>query len=398
MLEETPKEDNDKTHISNMPLFSTSTIEEFKSNKSFQAYVKYETLENQYNSYMNILNKFNDAIRKLIQKTNQLEREARIAKFRYDKSHEERFNDEYKLKQERITVEKQKIAELQSEIKSYSEKIANLENEMSSFIFDSELSMETAYQDNRYTSEGETNNNFDNMLLLLNCLKLFVVQEYISFPDYATEFASIKKSPPGERPTIISPSKGEIEVFDRLFSRSDDKFTCQGRKTREGQISRFFQSKNNPELDSLYSAELRYLGALQVKDNDNLYIAEIAMASELYIKSILRFNEETHSLIDLFNKLDEEIIKNIINRVNDILGVNLTIQEFKTKLENPNISNAFKEYRYLYEKEPNQEDIDFLSALTETLHQVSSEVLNYTSPYHQEIDNTLHPEEDSYNR
>jgi protein-tyrosine-phosphatase len=95
------------------------------------------------------------------------------------------------------------------------------------------------------------------------------------------------------------------------------------------------------------------------------------------------------------SKLDNKIKSMIIRKVNSILKLELTKNEFLNILSKKEIDNAFSEYRYLYEKEANKEDIDFINALTQALHSISSNKIKYRSPYYEDIEKILNPEEQS---
>lgn len=373
--------------------------QEYKHSIISEAYIKYEKLGMRYESYVRTMNNINEIIRKQLQLLEKLRKIEKSQRHEYKNSTDDEFRKEYEKGLDAIRKVEIYIEELKAKIIFFSSLITNLEDEMSNFVFADELGMETAYQDNRYTFETDANNNYDNLLILLNCLKKAVDEAELTLPDYRTEYESISQTPQREIQTVISASRKELELFDRMFSRTDEKFTCNGRKTREGQISRFFRSTNEPKLDALYSAELRYSGALQIKGEDNnLFMAELGIASELYLKSLLRSRETTHKLHELYIKLDNDLKSRIIRKVNSILGLNLSHAEFQTALEKETITDAFTNYRYLYENEPQETDINFLNAVTQALHLITKVRLNYKSPYYDEIERTIHPEEDDFQR
>ena len=287
----------------------------------------------------------------------------------------------------RLEIELHKFNILKNQI---IKKIDTIEEEMANYIFDDELKMETAYQDNRYTYENMANNNYDNMLIFLNVLKSVVTQDKIQRIDYDQLYRNLTVSQKNSsKSSVVKTTEYEIRDFEQLFSRKDKRYSCAKRISKKGAISKFFKSKKDIKLDAIYSAELKYFGALSVKDNDNLFISECAIASELYLKSLLRSKETIHSLKDLYIKVDNKVKSMIVRKVNSYLKLDLTKKEFLAILSKNEISNAFSEYRYLYEKEADKEDVKFVEALTRALHSVSASKIKYKSPYYEAIEKEI---------
>ncbi len=359
---------------------------------SIKSYKNYEILDEKYNRLIEQLTELNIIINELQIKIKDLEKEKNK-------------QDNIKRRQGRYTVSDEEynnilssISSNQNELAKYvslrttiSNKITQIENEMATYIFKDSLGMETAYQDNRYTYEDESNNNYEHMLLFLNSIKKVVMGPGIKTINYDDAYRSFYlKKPEIRKRRVITASGIEIRDFDQFFSRKDERFTCKKRKTRQGQISKFFKSKKDSKLDAIYSAELKYLGALLIENEDkNLYMAEIAMASELYLKGLIRSKEETHSLKELFLKADNKVKSMIIRKVNSYLNLSLTKNEFLNVLSKNEIDQAFSNYRYLYENDVNKEDVEFLNAFVRALHLVVSSKRKYYSPYYDEINNHL---------
>lgn len=92
-------------------------------------------------------------------------------------------------------------------------------------------------------------------------------------------------------------------------------------------------------------------------------ITNMAFACELFLKAILKHDDKEkklHSLIDLFDALQEDIKKEIMNSENEDV--------FKRNLVN--VSNYFEEFRYLYERYPFSIDYKFLCNFSEKLLKV----------------------------
>ena len=362
-----------------------------------KTYKEYKLLDVKYQSLINYLLHINQEINSIQIKIKEIEIELKKQDNIFKKTGSYRISkQEYeRLKFDKTFLEK-RLDSCNKHKSSVSHKIEVIEDKMANFIFDDELKMETAYQDNRYTYENLANNNYDNLMLFLNALKQVVTKEKTPDFDYDSLYRDITiHQKDKKRKSVIRTSEYEIREFDQMFSRKDQRFTCGKRLTKKGQISKFFKSKKDTKLDALYSAELKYLGALLMKNNNNLFISECGIASELYLKSLLRSKEVTHSLKELFLKLDNKIKSMIIRKVNSILKLELTKNEFLNILSKKEIDNAFSEYRYLYEKEANKEDIDFINALTQALHSISSNKIKYRSPYYEDIEKILNPEEQS---
>ena len=92
-------------------------------------------------------------------------------------------------------------------------------------------------------------------------------------------------------------------------------------------------------------------------------ITNMAFACELFLKAILKCDNKeirTHKLINLFDELQEDIKKEIIDSDNE--------EDFKRKLYN--VSNLFEEMRYLYERYPFSIEYRFLCDFSEKLLKV----------------------------
>ena len=365
--------------------------EKFKEDKKIiYDYKIYEDLNERYDKLISYLKIITQENIRIINEINKLEKEINKQDniFKNRKSYSITV-DEYNELKNQLNKYNRKLLKIESCRKIICERIRIIEEKMTSFIFKDELSMETAYQDNRYTYEKESNNNYDNMLLFLGVIKQFATGRDISIKlDYDDIYMMIyNQQKRSKLKPVIKATKAEIRDFEQILGRKNEKFTCEKKQTRKGIIRKFFSSKKEPRLDAIYSAELKYLGALLIKDtNDNLYTAELAIASELYLKSLLTSSEVTHSLSDLYLKIDEKTKSVIVKKVNSILGMDLSEIEFLNILSKQNISFAFSEYRYLYEKEVNEEDKDFLSAFTKALHMIVASKIKYKSPYYDEIE------------
>lgn len=92
-------------------------------------------------------------------------------------------------------------------------------------------------------------------------------------------------------------------------------------------------------------------------------ITNMAFACELFLKAILKRDNKairTHKLINLFDELQEDIKKEIINSENE--------EDFRIRLYN--VSNLFEEMRYLYERYPFSIEYKFLCDFSEKLLKV----------------------------
>lgn len=96
----------------------------------------------------------------------------------------------------------------------------------------------------------------------------------------------------------------------------------------------------------------------------------LAFSCELFIKSILQIHKMLqkkagHKLDTLFGQLSEGIRNRIIAKIGTT-GFDYKIQ---------NASNAFEEWRYIYELGSNYEDIEFLCCLAYSLKNAAHEEL-----------------------
>lgn len=95
-------------------------------------------------------------------------------------------------------------------------------------------------------------------------------------------------------------------------------------------------------------------------------ITNMAFACELFLKAILKHNNNdskgirTHKLINLFEELQEDIKKEIMNSENE--------EDFRIRLDK--VSNYFYEFRYLYEYYPSSIEYKFLCDFSEKLLKV----------------------------
>lgn len=357
----------------------------------FKYYKKYEKYDSKYEELLICLTSLNQKIKLIREKVNELEREKR----KQDNIYKNRgfytvAQEEYNNIIKELSECNKKILEMNDIKKIITTQIAAIEEKMIIYIFDDSLKMETAYQDNRYPYEDEANNNFDNMNIFLNVIKKVVLDLQEREDDYDTIYRKITlKQKNRKNRSVILATNYEITNFEQIFSRKDERFTCKGRKTKEGIISRFFKSKKEPKLDAIYTAELKYLGSLLVRENNNLFTSEAAIACELYLKSMIRSHETTHSLKELYLKLDNKTKSIIVRKVNSISKMNFTKNEFLRILGKKEIDNAFSEYRYLYEKEVKQEDLEFIKVFAQVLHEVAAKKTNYKSPYYETINKEL---------
>lgn len=114
------------------------------------------------------------------------------------------------------------------------------------------------------------------------------------------------------------------------------------------------------------------------------YITNLAFSCELFLKAILKKGGKkikTHILEQLFDELDDDIKKAIIELVNknepminrknplDIFEERDKI--FKNKLHD--ISNLFVRWRYIYECDPQDVEVSFLETFSYTLLSVIEE-------------------------
>ncbi len=109
---------------------------------------------------------------------------------------------------------------------------------------------------------------------------------------------------------------------------------------------------------------------LKIVEYSKVGIVNSAFACELYLKALLKYYKVTikkeHKLKDLFDKLPEDNQRNINNKVlklygrlNDIWGFSLLEQ----------VSNAFIDWRYCYEKDRLRCETGFLLAFRDSLRE-----------------------------
>ena len=366
------EEINQTSFAFNNDLYQSFTEKIFKNKKfinyleTIDLYIKSEYLIEKYNELSNSLKVTNEKITILNNQLNKLKGLYISLRKQKKVQNSEKLEDIMKEISEIATA----INNLRRKKDNVESEVQKIEDQIDSVIFPEKLAIETAYQDNRYSYDKEKNNNFIKFSVLLNVLKQVGTGTRETTLDY-DDMLRIIQSQQKER-------DGQTIITNNHHNYPKNK-------------GRFTKNNSDSKFDALYSAEIRYLGAIHAKNrNENLYMAELGIACELYFKSILPTNERTHSLKDLFVKLNNNDKCRVVRKVNSNLNTNYTVTEFITILEKKSISGAFSEYRYTYENTIIEEEKkEFLEALTNALHITIAKPYSEEIPYYNEIDKML---------